>query len=371
MDKKFSHTRFCEAQTLANISNGDLADSVGVTIDMISKWRRGIAVPRQENITQIYRHLNVPESFLYRHDKFVNLEGRILNRLEKSSVGKKKSDRLRIFSEYYTEALEKILNKFDLPDVDIPDLKFGDPLNATLDDVEDAAMELRKYWKLGLLPIRTWANLLLTKGIVVQSFNSSGWDGVSFVEGERPYILYARDKQPSRDKTTIGHELGHLVLHHLNQDCDFANLTKTQYNKLEEQAFFFFGCLAMPREAYLRDLPFASFSALKSIKPKWQTSIKSQIMHLHKLRCINDEEKVKLYKAYSWHKAGTKEPNENLITPEEGDLGTDAVKDLEKSSDTAHLDSVLNQIPNIVSYEFGRDQFIVVPFEGLKSKSWG
>lgn len=361
-DKKFNPQRLIEAQALKGITNAEIAETVGVTTDMVSKWRRGIAPPRDANVAALADALGVPSVFLFRSEKPVDLSQKILRRA-KSRRTQKEDDAGLFFIEYFYEGMENILGRFQVPQVDLPLLHIKHPLDLEKSDIEEIAMQIRHHWGLGGLPIRTFANLLFSKGILVQRVEME-WDGVSFIENGIPVILIKDGQEKSRDKTTIGHEFGHIVLHHRNPHLDPTELSKAELKILEDQAFFLGTCMTMPREFYLRDVYKTSYQCLKQIKPKWQTSISCQIMHLGALECITADEKAALFKSMNWNQRGgsKKEPMEDQIIFEECDFLSDAIKNLDESGNRGFVDQTAQIFPNVVAHNFRKESAVVIDF---------
>ena len=361
--KKFSSLRLQEAQCLAGVSNADLAEDLEVSTDMVSKWRRDISTPREKHVEGLAKALQVPAAFFFRTDKPVDLSNKLLRRAAQKTRSRKNDDAQRYYLEYLTGGIEKVFSKFDLSQVDLPDLKLPDPLQMKREDVEEVALELRKHWQLGGLPIRTLANLLFSKGIIVQRTDMD-WDGVSFVDHGRPFIFIKDSEERSRDKMTIAHELGHVVLHHTNTGFDNTSHTKKQLDFFEKQAFFFGTCFLAPRATYTKDIYSANYHCLKQNKPKWQFSIAAQIMHLHGLGCISDEEKTKLFRAVSWHqKSKKREPHEEAIVYEECDFLQDGISNLEAEGEGFFIDEATHYLPFAISSKFRRKDSVIVEFK--------
>lgn len=360
-NKKFSSARLIEAQSLKGISNADLAESVGVITDVVSRWRRDIGVPKESNVRNLAEVLDVPLAFFYRSEKAVDLSNKLLRRAKKTRT-RKSDDAQRYYLEYFMEGVERIFSRFELSGPQLPVLDLPHPEALTGEDIEEIALKVRRHWGLGGLPIKTLGNLLFSKGIIVQRV-AMDWDGVSFVENGKPVILIRDGQTRSRDKTTIAHELGHIVLHHMNTNFDPDSATAKMLDLLEKQAFFFGSCLRMPRETYTKDVYKASYQCLKQIKPKWQAAISAQIMHLFELGCISDEEKSSLFKAASWNQKTLKnEPMESEMVLEECDFLRDAIVNLEKAGERIYVDSVSQIFPAEIAALFGEESSVIVDF---------
>jgi Zn-dependent peptidase ImmA (M78 family) len=84
------------------------------------------------------------------------------------------------------------------------------------DDIEDAALEVRESWDLGHNPIPDLIDTLEENGIrvVVTPHTFEGrFDGLSAVDGDTPVVVVGEDWPGDRQRFTLAHELGHLILH--------------------------------------------------------------------------------------------------------------------------------------------------------------
>jgi Zn-dependent peptidase ImmA (M78 family) len=96
------------------------------------------------------------------------------------------------------------------------ELPSGLPAKATsLDDVEEFAAAVRRAWKLGEAAIPNLIDTFELHGIKVfaTSFGSEQVDGLSAKVGGKPVaVIPDRDRPGDRQRFTLAHELGHLVL---------------------------------------------------------------------------------------------------------------------------------------------------------------
>jgi Zn-dependent peptidase ImmA (M78 family) len=84
---------------------------------------------------------------------------------------------------------------------------------SSFDQVESAAVELRKVWNLGLDPIENMIQLLEDQGIKVGLVSGfEHFDACTFKANQAPVIVSKADLPGDRQRFNLGHELGHLVL---------------------------------------------------------------------------------------------------------------------------------------------------------------
>lgn len=221
----------------------DLADALDNTItkQALSKYEQGVMKPNAENLLQLCRVLEVKPDYFSRETtiQLENVEFRKLKKLaakEKESVKQRTIDFLERY--YELEDLIGIGNDFVNPIRDLP--------VKSLQDIEEAAMALRRKWKLGEDPIKNVIDLLEDHNIKVIELESDlAFNGLStFVKSKHPVIVLNSKLKDhvDRKRFTALHELGHLVLN---------NLENLDEKNRESYCHAFAGAMLMP-ESYLR-----------------------------------------------------------------------------------------------------------------------
>lgn len=193
-----------------NMSMKDLADAVGVTSMAISNYESGKRQPDIDIINKMAEALGI---------KVVDFLASRNSRLEfKHCEFRKHSTLNKSQQEYIKESVEEYFSRF----FDAVDCLCGDPLPTppkcyTVElsgSYQEDAINLRKH--LGLPeegPIDELIGILENKGIMVFELDIdddhfSGMNG--FVNGY-PYIVINKNMNPERKRTTIIHELAHLM----------------------------------------------------------------------------------------------------------------------------------------------------------------
>ncbi len=178
-------SRIKRARKGANVSQRDLAERVGLSAMMISKYENEKSVPDSEMLIRFAKELGTKLDYFFRPDT-LSIELQAYRKHAK--LGKKNSEAIKIriqdWLERYLEVedffpQEKII--FALPTY---------PVNS-MDDVESAAANLRAQWHLGLDPIENLIQLFEDKGIkaginpywvkVVQSDGHMAWTSPMYI----------------------------------------------------------------------------------------------------------------------------------------------------------------------------------------------
>lgn len=193
-----------------NMSMKDLADAVGVSSMAISNYESGKRQPEIGIINKLAEVLGV---------KVVDFLASRNSRLEFQHCEFRKHSKLtKSQQEYIRESVEEYFSRF----FDAVECLCGDPLPVppkchTLKlsgSYQQDALNLRKHLKLPEEgPIDELIGILENKGIMVFELDIddehfSGMNG--FVNGY-PYIVINKNMNPERKRTTIIHELAHLM----------------------------------------------------------------------------------------------------------------------------------------------------------------
>lgn len=226
------------------MSKKDLAEQVNVTSMAISNYENGKRKPDMDLLKRMAKALGVRVSdFLaVRNDKLVFCHGEF-----------RKNSTLSVAQqELVKESVEEYLNRL----MTIVEILGGDvlpvaPATNVLQLTENSeldALALRKHLNLAVDgPTGNLIEILENKGILIyvceiDNDKFSGMNG--FVNG-RPYIVINKNMSPERNRSTIVHELSHLMFKWQDGMDD---------SKIEELATAISGAFLFPRNDALREL---------------------------------------------------------------------------------------------------------------------
>ncbi len=136
--------------------------------------------------------------------------------------------------------------------------------------------------------------------------------GMSTRADDIPVIRVSRpsDKVPGdRQRFTLAHELGHVLLHSACPPPDSSEQAKL----IEKQAHRFAAAFLLPGDAFLEDLATTgtnrvTLSTLVALKERWGVAIKAMVMRLQQLTRIDPDQARSLYKQISARGWNTGEP---------------------------------------------------------------
>lgn len=193
-----------------NMTKKELASLVNVTPMAITYYENGERRPGMDVIKALAKALDVRTAdFLSnRNDNLVFAHGEF-----------RKGSKLRIKQqEYVRESVEEYMNRF----YTIVDILGGEVLPKApachelclSNCAEEDAKRLRKHLRISDAgPIENLVELLENKGILICAFDapSDAFSGMNGLVNERPYVVINKNMSPERIRSTIVHEIAHLI----------------------------------------------------------------------------------------------------------------------------------------------------------------
>lgn len=205
--------RLKQAREAAGLNQRELAAAAGVSAMAISKYERGLSVPSSRVLMRLAEALDVRVEYFFRTQQ-VELEK--LEFRKHARLPAKQEKRVLADAQEQVErwlALEDLLpNEWSWsyrPPKGVP---------ATIEsgeDIERAANAVRKAWGLGSEPIVDLIEVLEENGLKVllsEYAQASDFDGLAAEASGHTVVLVGADMPGDRQRFTIAHELGHLVL---------------------------------------------------------------------------------------------------------------------------------------------------------------
>ncbi len=229
------------SRSAAGLSLRELESSIDnrVTAQAISKYERNESMPSSSVLIALADALDVPVDYLAGDCDLVleSVEFRKKKLTSKRQEVQVEAKVLQLLERYLT--LEELLR--------LPSVEWDKPREApwpVLNDpaeAEQAALGLRHHWGLGLEPVPNLIEFLEERGIKLLTMGLGDIDGLTArVRHDRgapsAVIVVNQDHWGERQRFTIAHELGHMVM-------DVADKRKE-----EKAAHRFAGAFLMPAE---------------------------------------------------------------------------------------------------------------------------
>lgn len=199
--------------------------------------------------------------------------------------------------------IARLRSLFKFPEIDLPQLPAS-----TTEEIEQAAEQSRKHWKLGLdAPILQIGRVLEHAGVIVVAHlaESAKVDAFSRA-GRTPLIVLNQAIQStSRWNFDVAHECGHLVMH---------KGMPTGTVETESSADRFASGFLMPQKAFSREFSAVSFSweHVFNLKRRWMASAAAIVRRAYDLGLIGAvtyRQAFKYMSAKGWTKGEPYEPS--------------------------------------------------------------
>lgn len=205
--------RLKRARVAAGLSLRALADQAGVSHSMIKKYEHDESMPSSTVLLKLGQALEVRAEYFFRPTKvkLTNVEYR-----KAASTPKKVLSRIEADVLDQAERWQELANLW--PDFPLKHFVMPQDLPKQIDQlkqIDGFAEQLRNQWQLGLNPVPHLIDLLEAKGILVITtpiVEGEKFDGLQASIADQPVIVVAEQWSGDRQRFTLAHELGHLLL---------------------------------------------------------------------------------------------------------------------------------------------------------------
>jgi Zn-dependent peptidase ImmA (M78 family)/transcriptional regulator with XRE-family HTH domain len=206
--------RIKRARNAAGLSLRAVGEAAGLSATAVSKFETGKLVPASDSLIRLAKALGVRVEFFLRPES-VRLEAPEYRK--RASLGKKKLATIEADILDQVERYLELLSFFPASPVESFKAPAALPERvASYDDVEVFALKMRAAWKLGHDAIPNLADTFEEHGLLVLTTRldeSMKFDGLATKVGAHHVIVVAAHWPGDRQRFTMAHELGHLVLH--------------------------------------------------------------------------------------------------------------------------------------------------------------
>lgn len=273
-------------------SQSQLAQEAGVSQGAISKIEAGlISEPTEDVVDKLAAAVGFPRSIFFEPDRSfglpISLHGNAMYR-RKASTGNRALEKLEADLNIRLMHIRRLLAAADL--------EAQLPLPALDVDEYDGNVELiaemvRRTWFIPNGPLHDLTSYIERAGIIVVECDLStiGVDGLTIRSlGAPPCIFIDQTAPGDRQRFTLAHELGHLVMHSVPSST------------MEDEANLFASALLIPRRdirPYL--LGKITIQKLASLKPIWRVSMASLLMCCQSMGAVTDVQAQYLWRQMS------------------------------------------------------------------------
>jgi Zn-dependent peptidase ImmA (M78 family) len=207
----FAPARLTMARELAGMRKRDLAEAIDRTAAAVSQYELGQSRPSGETLDRCAAALDVPVSFFTAGRPHLRLDTASAHfRSLRSTTAQQRQQALA-----HVELLWEIVDQLDQV-IELPPVRLGLPLGLRLGEPAATADMVRKVWRVPSGPVVHLVRSLEARGIVLTQLpgvDAVTIDAFSAALHGRPMIALSRKGNPMRQRFSVAHELGHLLLH--------------------------------------------------------------------------------------------------------------------------------------------------------------
>jgi Zn-dependent peptidase ImmA (M78 family)/transcriptional regulator with XRE-family HTH domain len=207
----FAPARLTMARELAGLRKRDLADAIGRTAAAVSQYELGQSRPSGETLDRCATTLDVPVSFFTTGRPHLLLDTASAHfRSLRSTTAHQRQQALA-----HVELLWELIDQLDQV-VELPPVDLGVTLGLRPGEPAVTARMVRKAWDVPGGPVVHLVRTLESRGVVLTQLpdvDAETIDAFSAAPHPRPMIVLSRKGNPMRQRFSVAHELGHLLLH--------------------------------------------------------------------------------------------------------------------------------------------------------------
>jgi Zn-dependent peptidase ImmA (M78 family)/DNA-binding XRE family transcriptional regulator len=205
--------RLKQARKAAGLTTRALAEQAGVSAMAISKYETGKSMPSSGVLLALAKALGVRVEYFFRPTKI---------RLEEVEYRKHAHVPKRLLAQIDADVVEQVerfveLETF-LPKTPVAEFRIPHGLPSRISaygEIEALALRVRQDWKLGQNPIPELTDTLEERGVRVflaAALHNESFDGLAARVDGTPVIVVGKGWPGDRQRFTLAHELGHLIL---------------------------------------------------------------------------------------------------------------------------------------------------------------
>lgn len=304
------------ARQVRGLSQAKLSVESGLTQGAISKVENGLSEPSGDVAQKLADTLRFPLSYFYQSFQPFGLPVSVHPMFrKKASVPVKELEQLEAGLNLRLSHYQTLLRSIEVDrDLELPKFDLDDYDN---DPVAIASL-VRRTWQVPRGPIKNLVEYVERAGCIVVhcDFDNVSVSGVTIaLKGLPPFIFLNRNNPADRQRFTLAHELGHIVMHRLPTP------------DMESEADRFAGALLLPPDQiapYFMDG--VSLPKLAALKPVWRVSMASLLVAANNLGYLTPNQNQWLWRQFSAKGYRTTEPPELNLKVEEPSVIRDIIQ---------------------------------------------
>ena len=269
---RFNSEMFSLARKIRGRTQTELSKQTGLSQGQLSRFEHGLLAPSSDNLRVIAGALQFPPEFF-------QMQGNLFPPLtpihrKRASLGKRPQEKAEAVANLRRIHLQKMEPAVDIdetvPRLDSEDFG-GSPQNV--------ARAIRSAFRVPTGPVANMVDLLEDHGVFVflEAFESRHLDGFTLIgDGLRPLVFVNEAFPGDRERLSLAHELGHIVMHSIPS----ANA--------EREAWAFAEEFLIPEESIAAELRQArKLADFADLKRKWKVSMAALIRRAKDLGIVD------------------------------------------------------------------------------------
>ena len=277
--------RIRQAREIGGLTQEQLANKLKLSQAQVTYFEQNLREPKEETLDQIALATSFPISFFRRESGPELALGSLLYRKRKSMSSRERDQVLQL-GRIILEATLELGESFRNIDLKLPRISEATP--------QDAARITRA--ELGFSPDRPITNLMTRlerNGVIIipvalQIDEHDAFSVWSNTEPRKPVIVMTSGKPGDRQRWSLSHELGHLVMHYAY---------RASIADIEMQANQFASEFLIPEEMARKEFkPPLTLTFLAEIKSRWGIAIQALIQRAFQLDIITDGQRRYLFR---------------------------------------------------------------------------
>lgn len=268
------------ARESRGLTQTELAKRLNISQGKISKIEAGVLACNADLLQSLSDVLHYRPSFFTQRRGLLGLPVSVHGPFrKKQSLSKQDIQSIQASINISRHHVECLLNSVEVnTDLKIP---YIDP-DQYDGDIEEIANLVRRHLLLPSGPINNLVEALENAGciIITCDFKTDKVDGLSLRLPEQPPLIFLRKDVPGdRQRFTIAHELGHIVMHFLQPNPE-----------MEDQANLFAGAFLLPKADIAKSLRNLTIRDLATLKSHWKVSMQALLYRAKTLRTMTENQ---------------------------------------------------------------------------------
>ena len=259
------------AREARGLTQKELSQRLDIVQGTLSKIEQGLQNASDDFLRKLSDILSFPINFFSIDNKIHSPD--VIYFRKRLVLPKKVTMKVEAKMNIIRIVVERLLKNVDLVEPEIPNWDVSENGSPT-----KAAQFVRSKWKIPKGRIDNLTSILEQKGIIIipLDFESSKIDGISMLTEKAYPIIFLNNVMPNdRQRLSLAHELGHLILH-------FGKIV-AQDRDLEKEAFEFASEFLVPGQEFKNISSPIDLRFLANQKLYWKVSMASLLYRVSDL----------------------------------------------------------------------------------------